>query len=196
MGFSLNIYICSALVDMYGKCGEISSARQVFDEMPHKSAVTWNSLISSYLHFGCPEIAINMFLEMLRVGITATPFSVSAVLVGCSQLEARGLGTQVHCLSLKVGFIDNVAVGTGLIDVYAKCWSVDDSREVFDKMLDKNILTWSSKVIGYAQNQEPDEAMLLVKQMLCLDLKPSYMTYNSLLSSFSRPNCLDRCKKI
>lgn len=40
MGFGSNVYICSALVDMYGKCGEISSAQKMFDEMPQRNVVT------------------------------------------------------------------------------------------------------------------------------------------------------------
>lgn len=196
MGFVSNVYICSALVDMYGKCGEISSAQKMFDEMPQRNVVTWNSLVSGYLHVRCPGISVDLFLEMLRVGIAPTPFSVSAVLVGCSQLEAKRLGTQVHGLSLKVGFCYNVVVGTGLVDMYSKCCSVDDSRRVFDQMLDKNILSWSSMVTGYAQNQQPDEAMVLVKDILHGDLKPNFVTYNSLLSSFSSPNYLDHCKQI
>uniref|UniRef100_A0A2N9HU38 Pentacotripeptide-repeat region of PRORP domain-containing protein n=1 Tax=Fagus sylvatica TaxID=28930 RepID=A0A2N9HU38_FAGSY len=196
MGFVSNVYICSALVDMYGKCGAISSARKVFDEMPQKNVVTWNSLISGYLNVGCPGIAVDLFLEMLRAGIAPTPFSVSAVLVGCPQLEDGGLGTQVHGLSLKAGFCYNVVVGTGLVDMYSKCCSVNDSRRLFDQMSDKNIISWSSIITGYAQNQQPDEAVVLVKEMLRLDLKPNHVTYNSLLSSFSSPNYLDHCKQI
>lgn len=196
MGFSSNVFICSALVDMYGKCAAISSAQKLFEEMPQRNVVTWNSLISGYLHVGCSGFAIDLFPEMLRVGIALTPFSVSAVLVGCSQLENGELGTQVHGLSLKMGFCYNVVVGTGLIDMYSKCWSVDDSRRVFDQMPDRNVITWTSMVTGYAQNQQPDEAMMLVKEMLRFDLRPNYVTYNSLLSSFASPDYLDNCKQI
>nr|POF00054.1 pentatricopeptide repeat-containing protein [Quercus suber] len=153
-------------------------------------------LLAQFQVHGCPGIAVALFLEMLRVGIAPAPFSVSAVLVGCSQLGAKRLGTQVHGLSLKAGFCYNVVVGTGLVDMYSKCCSVDDSRLVFDQMLDKNILSWSSMVTGYAQNQQPDEAMVLVKDMLHWDLKPNYVTYNSLLSLFYSPNYLDHCKQI
>ncbi|XP_038902306.1 pentatricopeptide repeat-containing protein At1g11290, chloroplastic-like [Benincasa hispida] len=196
LGFSLNPYISSALVDMYGKCWSISNAHKVFDEMNCPNVVTWNSLVSGYLQAGYPLMAVTLFLEMLKKGIEPTPFSLSGVLVGCSQLQAGKLGSQLHGLSLKLRFLSNVVVGTGLIDMYSKCCNLEDSRRVFDIMSNKNVFTWTSMISGYARNQLPHEAMVLIREMLHLDLKPNDMTYNSLLSSFSRPHHFDQCKQI
>lgn len=196
LGFCTNVHICSALVDLYAKCGTMSNAQKLFDEMPQKNVVTWNTLTSGYLHAECPKMAIGIFFKMLKVGTAPTPFSMSGVLVGCSQLEAGALGTQVHGLSLKMGYCCNIFVGTGLIDMYSRCYSLDDSRRVFDQMPDKNVITWTSMVTRYAQNEQPDEAMILVREMLRLEVKPNDVTYNSLLSSFSSPNLLDKCGQI
>lgn len=196
LGFCSNIYICSALVDMYGKCGSLANAQKQFDEMSDRNVVTWNSLISGYLQAELPKRAIGLFLEMLKVGVVPTPFSLSGALVGCSQLEAEELGAQVHGLSLKTGLCYNVVVGTGLIDMYSKCCSVNDSRRVFNQMPERNVITWTSMVTGYAQNGQSDEAMILAREMLRLGLKPNYVTYNSLLSSFSSPDFWDHCRQI
>ncbi|CAL8999151.1 unnamed protein product [Prunus brigantina] len=196
LGFCSNIYICSALVDMYGKCGSLANAQKQFDEMSDRNVVTWNSLISGYLQAELPKRAIGLFLEMLKVGVVPTPFSLSGALVGCSQLEAEELGAQVHGLSLKTGLFYNVVVGTGLIDMYSKCCSVNDSRRVFNQMPERNVITWTSMVTGYAQNGQSDEAMILAREMLRLGLKPNYVTYNSLLSSFSSPDFWDHCRQI
>lgn len=196
LGFCSNIYICSALVDMYGKCGSLANAQKQFDEMSDRNVVTWNSLISGYLQAELPKRAIGLFLEMLKVGVVPTPFSLSGALVGCSQLEAEELGAQVHGLSLKTGLCYNVVVGTGLIDMYSKCCSVNDSRRVFNQMPERNVITWTSMVTGYAQNGQSDEAMILAREMLRLGLKPNYVTYNSLFSSFSSPDFWDHCRQI
>ncbi|KAL6275791.1 hypothetical protein ACE6H2_019392 [Prunus campanulata] len=196
LGFCSNVYICSALVDMYGKCGLLANAQKQFDEMSARNVVTWNSLISGYLQAELPKRAVGLFLEMLKVGVVPTPFSLSGALVGCSQLEAEELGAQVHGLSLKTGLCYNVVVGTGLIDMYSKCCSVNDSRRVFNQMPERNVITWTSMVTGYAQNGQSDEAMILAREMLRLGLKPNYVTYNSLLSSFSSPDFWDHCRQI
>ncbi|XP_022148413.1 putative pentatricopeptide repeat-containing protein At3g23330 [Momordica charantia] len=196
LGFSLNAYISSALVDMYGKYCSMSNAQKVFDEMECPNVVSWNALVTCYLQAGRPEMAITLFLEMLNVGIEPTPFSLSGVLVGCSQLQDGKLGSQLHCFSLKLRFSSNVVVGTGLIDMYSKCCNLEDSRRVFNIMSNRNVFTWTSMISGYARNQKPDEAMVLVRAMLRLDLKPNYMTYNSLLSSFSSSHNFHQCKQI
>lgn len=196
MGFTSNTYICTALVDMYGKFGEMFRSQKLFNGMPTKKVVTWNSLISAYLHVRCPEIAVGLFIKMLKEGLEPTAFSVSAILVGCSQLEDEGIGAQVHSLSLKLGLCHNVVVETGLIDMYSKCCNVEDSKCVFDQMQEKNVITWTSMVTGYAQNEQPDEAMILFKEMLRLGLRSNKVAYNSLLSSFSSMKYLDCCKQI
>ncbi|KAK1588401.1 hypothetical protein Q3G72_022873 [Acer saccharum] len=139
LGFTSNLYICTALVDMYGKCKEIVSSRKLFDEMHHRNVVTWNSILSGYLHAKSPKTAVELFVEMLKAEVEPTPFSVSSVLVCCSQLEDVGVG---------------------------------------------------------AQNLQPDEAMVLVREMLWLGLKANYVTYNSLLSSFSSLKYLNCCKQV
>lgn len=196
MGFRSNVYINSALVDMYGKCGVISSCQQVFDEMPDRNVVAWNSLMSAYIHTQYPEIAVGLFLEMLKGEMVLSPISVSTVLVGCVQLEAGELGAQVHGFCLKAGFCFHVIVGTGLIDMYSKCWSIDASRRFFDEMPEKNVVTWTSLVTAYAQNQQPFEAMILVREMSRSGLKSSDVTYTSLLSSFHSQYDLDHCKQV
>ena len=80
--------------------------------------------------------------------------------------------------------------------MYAKCLSIQALREVFHEMPDKNVVTWTSLVTGYAQYQQSDEAMILVRKMLRFDLKLSYVTYISLLSSFHYPSDLDHCKQV
>ncbi|EEF41942.1 pentatricopeptide repeat-containing protein, putative [Ricinus communis] len=185
MGFTSNVHICSAVVDMYAKCSEIQSAHEVFNEMPERNDVTWNSLIFGYLNV-MPTCAMR--------GVTS--FSVSTCLVVCSQLEVRNFGAQVHGLSLKLGFDNNVFVGTALIDMYSKCDGVDDSWRVFDYMVDKNVVTWTAMVTAYAQNEQPDEAMILVREMMRLGIKANYVTYNSLLSSFSGPKYMQYCKQV
>ncbi|CAL1404244.1 unnamed protein product [Linum trigynum] len=196
LGFTSNVYVYSAVVYMYSKCGDIQSAQKIFDEMPERNVVTWNSLISGYLDANFPKVAVQLFVEMLRQENSVTPFSLSSCLVSCSQLEHRDLGEQLHAISLKAGFGNHVVVGTGLIDMYSKSCSVGLSKLVFDRIADKNLITWTSMVTAYSQNEEPCEAMVLVREMIQLGLKLNGVTFNSLLSSFSTPDHLECCKQV
>ncbi|KAL8531161.1 hypothetical protein ACS0TY_007970 [Phlomoides rotata] len=196
LGFHENVCINTSLVDMYGKCGQISWAHKVFDGMPDRNAVTWNALISCYVKARDPSIAIELFIEMLREDIPVTPFGVSSALVACAQLGDNDLGVQVQGLSLKEGLEFNVVVGSNLIDIYAKFGNMEDSRKVFDGLVDKNVVVWTSMIAGYAHNHFPDKSMILLKEMFLSGLKANYITYNTLLSSFRFPDDLCHCRQI
>ncbi|KAJ1406922.1 Tetratricopeptide-like helical domain superfamily [Sesbania bispinosa] len=196
LGYFSNIHICSTLISLYSKCGIVSEAQKLFDEMTHRNVVVWNSLICGYLQVNCPMVSINLFMDMLQLEIAPMPFTISAVLVACSQMEAYELGTQLHGLCLKAGFSHNVVLGTNLIDMYSKCRNLEASRRVFDHMEDRNVITWTSIVSSYSQNNQPDEAMALIREMLRSGASPNHVAYNSLLSSFSTHDHLDLCKQI
>ncbi|CAN1231358.1 Pentatricopeptide repeat-containing protein At3g24000, mitochondrial [Linum grandiflorum] len=135
---------------------------------------------------------------MLReeAAASVTPFSLSSCLVSCSQLEDVELGRQLHGASLKAGFGYHVVVGTVLIDMYSKSASVGESKLVFDHMADKNVITWTSMVTAYAQNDRPREAMVLAREMMQCGVKLNSVTYNSLLSSFASPDYVECCKQV
>ncbi|KAF5744579.1 pentatricopeptide repeat-containing protein [Tripterygium wilfordii] len=196
LGFTSNLHICTALVDMYGKCSEVKTAHKLFNEMPERNVVTWNSLIYGYMHVECPEVAVQIFIKLLRAGLVPSSFSFSTCLAGCAEMGHLDFGTQVHGLCLKAGFSNNVVVGTVLIDMYSKGCNVEYAKRVFDCLDNRNVVTWTSVVTGYANNGEPDVAMLLAREMLQLGIRTNYVTYNCLLTSFSSPSCFIYCKQV
>lgn len=149
-----------------------------------------------YLRVNFPMVSINLFMDILQLEIAPTPFSISAVLVACSRMEAHELGTQLYGLCLKPGFSNSVVLGTNLVDMYSKCQNLEASRLVFYHLVDINAITWTSMVSGYAQNNQPEEAMALIRDMLRFGANPNHVAYNSLLSSFSTCDHLDNCKQI
>ncbi|KAI3750101.1 hypothetical protein L2E82_20726 [Cichorium intybus] len=196
LGFCSHVYISTALVDMYGKCGVISDAHKLFDETPHRNVITWNSLISGYLHTHYVDFSLDLFVAMLRLGIYPTHFTISTVLVGCSQLETLELGEQLHGLSTKFGFLYNIVVCTSLLEMYWKCSKLDDSRRIFEDMPCKNLVSWTSMITGYTQNQQTKMAMYIFKKMLDSVHKADSIAYNTLLSSFSNPEDMIHCEQI
>lgn len=195
-GFSQNVYINTSLMDMYSKCAGILWAHKLFDEMPQRNAITWSALISGYVKARDPTTAVELFATMIREGVCVTPFGVSSALVACAQLKDGELGAQVHDLGLKLGVECNVAVGSSLIDMYAKCGNLEDSRKVFDALFDKNSVVWTSMIGGYAYNHCPNKSMILIREMFRSGIKANYVSYNSLLSSFHVPEDFMHCCQI
>ncbi|XAR61614.1 hypothetical protein NMG60_11016080 [Bertholletia excelsa] len=92
-GFSIrrgisDVYLASALIDMYAKCGRVQLSRQCFDLMPVRNLVCWNALIGGYAIHGKDKEAIEMFHLMQKNGQKPDIVSFTCILTACSQ---RGL---------------------------------------------------------------------------------------------------------
>ncbi|KAL6844449.1 hypothetical protein ACP4OV_026122 [Aristida adscensionis] len=92
-GLDRDARICNVLVDMYAKCGEIDSAREVFDCLHGPSVVSWSAMISAYANHGESEEALKLFSLMKSEGVRPNSFTFTAVLVACghSGLVDEGL---------------------------------------------------------------------------------------------------------
>lgn len=81
-----NIFVASALVDMYGKCGCVEDAEQIFYETPQRNLVTWNAMIGGYAHIGDAQNALLVFDDMIRSGETAPNYiTLVNVITSCSR---------------------------------------------------------------------------------------------------------------
>ncbi|KAK4435917.1 Pentatricopeptide repeat-containing protein [Sesamum alatum] len=122
---TVNSFVNNSLVNFYGKCGLLKSARLVFDKIPEINAVSCVSLITSYMQCGENEEGLRIFLRSLRMGVKVNEFSYGSVLGACAALEMLEVGRQVQCLALKCGIKMDQFVLTSLVNFYAKCGELE-----------------------------------------------------------------------
>eukprot|EP01018_Ginkgo_biloba_P022118 Gb_05942 [translate_table: standard] len=182
-GFESNIYVGSALLDMYAKCGNISNARTVFDKMPERNTVSWTAMITGYAQDRQGEEALKLFTQMHRIAVKLDGFALSSVLCACAISAFLEEGNQVHAHVMKSGFESDVSVRNVLVDMYAKCGNPDSARNVFDKMLVRNVISWTTMIVGYTQNSWNEEAINIFQQMQWAGMKPDQFTFASVLSA-------------
>eukprot|EP01018_Ginkgo_biloba_P036306 Gb_38750 [translate_table: standard] len=189
--FESNVFVGSALIDMYAKCGSIYVARHVFDNMPERNVVSWNAMVAGYSQQWRGEEAVNVFCQMRLAGMKPNQFSFGSVLNACSSLAALEQGKHVHADIIKSGFESNVFVGSALIDMYAKCGCIEDARRVFDKMPQRNLVSWTTLITGYAQNGHGNDVLQLFEEMVRIGLKPDHITFIGVLSACSHAGLID-----
>eukprot|EP01018_Ginkgo_biloba_P035775 Gb_37473 [translate_table: standard] len=189
--FKSNVVVGSALVDMYAKCGSIDDARQQFDQMPERNSVSWNAMVAGYTQHLCGEEALNLFRQMQGVGVKLDKFSFATILNACASLPALERGKHVHSHVIKTGFESNVFVGSTLVDMYAKCGCIDDARQVFDKICERDLVLWTTMITGYAQNGCGKDVLEFFEQMLNLGMKPDHVTFTGVLSACSHAGLVD-----
>eukprot|EP01018_Ginkgo_biloba_P030838 Gb_14966 [translate_table: standard] len=191
IGLESDLFVGSALVDMYAKCGSTENARQVFDRMPERDGVAWNSIIAGYGWQVHSEEVLTIFQHMQWVGVRPTEFTFGSIMSVCARLSVLEHGKQVHVHIIGTGFESNVIVATALIDMYSKCGSIEDAGRVFDNMPERNVVSWNGMIIGYAQNGCGKEALQLFEQMISFTEKPDHVTFIGVLSACSHAGLVD-----
>lgn len=176
--------VSTALVTVYCRLNEIESARQLFDESPKKTLASWNAMISGYTQNGLTETAISLFRDMMSE-FTPNPVTVTTILSACAQLGAISLGKWVHGLIKSKSLESNIYVLTALVDMYAKCGSIVEARQLFNLMTEKNVVTWNAMISGYGLHGDGHEALKLFNEMLETGIPPSGVSFLSVLYACS-----------
>ena len=141
-------------------------------------------MISRYAHNGHPIEALTVLHQMELAGITpANVITMASILPACAQLRDLEQGQWVHGYMVKSGFQADVFVETALVDMFAKCGCIGTTRYIFDKMSERNVVSWSAIIAGYTQNGEVNEALRLLHQMQLTGVKPNSTTMVSVLSA-------------
>lgn len=192
LGYESQVYILTALVDMYAKCGNTRDARKGFDHLNHPDMVLWTSMIGGYVQNGENEEALCLYARMQIEGIMPNELTMASVMKACSCLAALEQGRQIHARAIKHGFSLAIPIGSALSTMYAKCGSLEDGNLVFRRMPDRDVVTWNAMISGLAQNGHGTEALDLFEQMLIDGTKPDHITFVNVLSACSHIGLVDR----
>ncbi|GLJ53327.1 hypothetical protein SUGI_1137120 [Cryptomeria japonica] len=194
-GFSLDVVVASAMVDMYAKCGSIPKARKMFEKMPQRNVISWNTLISAYAQNGFVEKALQTFKQMQLAGVQVDSTTFVSMLPACAKMGALEQGRDIHQYIIKSGFLSDVVVVNALIDMYAKCGSIHKARALFDKMPQRDLVSWTAMILGYAQNGSGKDALYLFELMKDTGTYPDHISFACILFACSHAGLVNEgCK--
>jgi pentatricopeptide repeat protein len=192
LGCDLDICVVNTLVSMYSKCGDVDSARFLFDRMSDRTCVSWTVMISGYAEKGNMNEALTLFNAMEAAGDKPDLVTMLSLISGCGQIGALELGKWIDNYSISNGLKDNLMVCNAFIDMYAKCGSINDARELFYAIPERSLVSWTTMIAGCALNGEFTEALNLFSQMVELGLKPNHITFLAALQACSHGGLLEK----
>lgn len=175
---------------MYLKCGHLDLARQLFDEMPERNIVSWNSLICGYTQRGLYTSAVSLFNEARAAKLELNKYAYSSMLSVCSHTEDLGMGRMIHGLIVVNGLGARVLVTNSLLDMYSKCGRIDQAKLVFDKSEELDSVSWNSLIAGYVRGGLNDKMLrTLVGMHRCGEIFGSYVLGSVLKACCSNFSC-------
>ncbi|KAL4178890.1 hypothetical protein AMTRI_Chr13g84450 [Amborella trichopoda] len=180
-----NSIACTAMVSAFAKAGKLEEALDLFRDMNLTDPISWTALISGFVKSGDGFKALELFLEMRKGGVKLDPFSLSSVIGASANLAALEQGKQLHSLLVRSGFESSMVVGNALVDMYAKCGDVEASRVIFDGIRARDVVSWTTMLVGLAQHGRAREALDLFTEMRARGLKPNEVTFVGLLYACS-----------
>lgn len=178
-GLESDIVVGNSLITMYSRWGSFKEARRVFDDMLNKDMISWNSLLSGLSqggNFGAE--AVTVFREMMREGVELDHVSFSSVITACCYETDLKLAQQIHGLCIKRGYETLVSVGNTLMSVYSKCCLLEAVKSVFDQMLERNVISWTTMISTYKA-----DAVSIFHKMRLDGISPNEVTFVGVINA-------------
>ncbi|RRT53142.1 hypothetical protein B296_00030474 [Ensete ventricosum] len=181
------------LITAHARLGQMRKARALFDTMPKRSVVSWTALISGYTSIGCYSDAIEVFHKMQLEGLEPDDVSIVSVLPACAHLGALELGKWIHAFCNKHKLLEKTFVCNALMEMYAKCGSIDQAHQLFEDMRERDVISWSTMIGGLATHGRAPDAIKLFVEMEEKDkrVRPNCITFLGLLSACSHAGLVD-----
>lgn len=188
-------YLRNRALLMHVKCGMMIDARKLFDEMPERNLVSWNTIILGLVEKGDYIEAFHLFLYMWGEFSEGDTRMFSMMIKASSGMGLACLGSQLHSCVLKLGIDEDIFVSCALIDMYSKCGSIEDAKGVFYGMPEKTVVGWNTIIAGYALHGYSEEALEMYYEMRKSGVKMDHFTYSIIIRICARLASLEHAKQ-
>uniref|UniRef100_A0A0E0D9C5 Myb-like domain-containing protein n=1 Tax=Oryza meridionalis TaxID=40149 RepID=A0A0E0D9C5_9ORYZ len=181
------LFLRNNLLALYCRCGDMRHARLLFDGMPRRDAVSWNTLIAGYSGLGSHRLALDAFRGARASGDGADRFTFAAALASCARAGDWRNGRVVHGLAVVSGLARTAFLTNSVIDMYAKCGMIDEVRLVFDRAEERDEASWNLLLSAYVRMGWPEVAVNVLVWMHRSGVK---------LDSFALGGILKACSEL
>ncbi|KAH7294774.1 hypothetical protein KP509_27G018200 [Ceratopteris richardii] len=182
-GFQYDLYVASALIDFYSKCGKLSKAFEVFSLLPRRNVVIWSVMMDAFIQHGCLEQSFGLLKGMYQQGIEPNEFTYSSLISACGDDVNLVEGMQLHGEFIKSGLELDSQMGSSLIDMYSKCGCLMEAQDIFDDLPNRMVSCWNALIAGYTYNGHDLAAIRLFDDMKNQGCMPNCLTLSCILKA-------------
>ncbi|XP_021900944.1 pentatricopeptide repeat-containing protein At4g14170, partial [Carica papaya] len=193
-GLEVNLFVASALVFMYVNFGKIFNARKLFDRIPKRDSVLWTTMLAGYAQQGEPLLGFQVFKDMVEFGVELDWVVMVSLLLLCAQMGWLKHGRTIHGWCIRKYLNLGLNLGNAIIDMYIKCGTLNHAHNLFDKMPERDIISWSSLISGYGLSGNVNLALSLFNTMLENRVKPNGVTFLGVLSACAHGGLVEKAR--
>eukprot|EP01018_Ginkgo_biloba_P039899 Gb_02544 [translate_table: standard] len=181
----------NSMIAGYVQNHRLEDAHQLFDRMSKRNVVSWTAMITGYLQNEHSEEALKTFSQMQMTGLKPDKATFTSILSASASLAALEYGKQLHQFIIKMALELDIYVRSALISMYAKCGCIDNARKMFDKISERDVVSWNAMIAGYAQHGYGNQAIQIFKEMQQEGMEPNIVTFIGVLSACSHAGLVD-----
>ncbi|KAL4016521.1 hypothetical protein IC575_024173 [Cucumis melo] len=182
-GLEFHQYVKNALIQLYSKCSDVGAAIQILYTVPGNDIFCYNLVVNGLLQHTHMREAVDVLKLIISKGIEWNSATYVTIFRLCASLKDITLGKQVHAQMLKSDIDCDVYIGSSIIDMYGKCGNVLSGRTFFDRLQSRNVVSWTSIMAAYFQNEFFEEALDLFSKMEIDRIPPNEYTMAVLFNS-------------
>lgn len=192
LGFGVSLFVGSGLVNLYVDIGEMCYARKVFDEMLVRDSVLYTAMFGGYVQRGEGVLGLALFREMMCCGFSLDSVVMVSLVTACGQLGALEQGKSVHGWCIRRCSCLGLNLGNAVVDMYVKCSKLVYAHRVFVEMPRRDVISWSSLVLGYGLDGDVFMSVKLFEEMLEEGIEPNAVTFLGVLSACAHGGLVDK----
>ncbi|CAN0860164.1 Pentatricopeptide repeat-containing protein At3g58590 [Linum grandiflorum] len=182
IGFVSKVPIANSLVNAYVKCGSMSLAEKMFQDVKNKDIVTWNTLIGGLVRNGNADKAMELFKKLSNDLARPNQTTFVNLIQSYTALRIPMIGEAVHAFIIMNASEMDAYVGSALVDYYAKCNKLDDAYNCFLEIREKNVVCWNSIILAFSNESSPI-SFSLIQEMLQYGCRPNEFSFSAILKS-------------
>ncbi|XP_027356333.1 pentatricopeptide repeat-containing protein At2g21090 [Abrus precatorius] len=169
----------------YAAWGNMESAAELFIQMPKENSCSWTSLISGYARNGQGHEALGVFRKMIRHQVRPDQCTFSNCLFACATIASLKHGKQIHAFLVRNNIKLNTTLISAIVDMYAKCGSIETARRVFNFIGNKqDVELWNMMISALGHYGYGIEAAMMLNDMLRSGVKPNRATFVVILNAY------------
>lgn len=161
----------------------LDKARLVFDQIERPTFLVWNHMIRGLSQSDQPSEAIRMYIRMYHQGLSGNNLTFIFVFKACGRVPDIVHGQKVRVHALKLGFENYLFISNALIHMYASCGDLGLAQKVFDRMEDRDLVSWNSLICGFAQRSSFKDVLRLFEAMKAANVRPDSVTMVKVISA-------------